>query len=345
MVRLKKIVIPEKITEIEYYNLPFYNNDRLETSTFNGLSKIKIGGWSEDPTILLENDPLHFQDTLISILRKECANLKSVNLPHAQKIIDKQKAISTYNEELQNAANQYNTQLKNNPYNVFNVSIVPSLFSNNDIYADAYALKIAYTNRLKDMEQDFNEEMANMEENCKQKNPAKYAEIYCSLQPELKVQLDELFHDYRCLYNREQLALMLLNKTSIEDDKCTDKDYRLYHDLFASKEEFMQAYDDPQYQTIIEHRQETNNKFKKWLSVNESFNFMGSKDNNPDAYNALRKAMNDAFGPVKTITINTNKKMFADYTKNGQYFASEEEFFDAYVSGQYKTILKTKKQK
>lgn len=51
------------------------------------------------------------------------------------------------------------------------------------------------------------------------------------------------------------------------------------------------------------------------------------------------------FNDVINYVINTNKKLNNEWTKNGQYFENKVDFFESYVSDNYKQILKQKQHK
>ncbi|MDR2652536.1 MAG: hypothetical protein LBC68_09535, partial [Prevotellaceae bacterium] len=48
---------------------------------------------------------------------------------------------------------------------------------------------------------------------------------------------------------------------------------------------------------------------------------------------------------IMDLIVATNKGLNKEWTKNGKYFENKMEFYDAYLSDDYKQILKDKKKK
>lgn len=349
LTRLRKLVIPANIKELTIDRLPFYNNDQIETITFNGLTSLNevyvraSDGFYDPTTLHLADDALFFQDTLLTILKKYCVNLQSIELPHAQKIIEQQKLISQYNQKLIEIANEYNQQLKENPYNITNRTISPLLLSYKEIEG-TNQIEPIFTQLKNEMEQKYKVLSSQLEQDCKAYYPEKYAVIYCSTQPEIKERLENLYHNYKCTYTKEQIATFILENTAITDESCPIRLYREYHSLFESKDEFLQIYELEDYKNIIDDRHYANAQYIAWLIENKKVYFLDCKVAYPEAYNILIKAMKKAYGNTYQLLIDNNARMNKEFKKNGVLFASPKEFVESYISGRYKTILDSKKK-
>lgn len=93
-------------------------------------------------------------------------------------------------------------------------------------------------------------------------------------------------------------------------------------------------------------------RFKYRLNDFVSLNLKDAKDSKKEdvkqflAYLAECKAIsNDAYPQMIEILVNKNSKMIKEWNENGEFFVNEVEFYEAYISNDYKTILKNKKNK
>ncbi|MBR4773448.1 MAG: WG repeat-containing protein [Bacteroidales bacterium] len=82
-----------------------------------------------------------------------------------------------------------------------------------------------------------------------------------------------------------------------------------------------------------------------------SLNLKGAKDSKKEeikqffVYLAECKAIYSAAYPQMIgLLVSTNKKMSKEWEENGQFFVDEVEFYEAYITDDYKSVLKTKKK-
>ena len=261
--------------------------------------------------------------------------------------------VNKYNKELADSVMVYNRKLANNPY--FHVSldvkINPSIYALNKSCISSNIEK-AYQTILKDVKSEYQKLDSSMEKICKTKNPEYHAKIYCSLHPAFAAKVDSVYHDYRCKYDIYQVAIKLLANEVFNEPICQETLYNKYSKLFKSEDEFLQLYDELSFGDFT---QELNNRHEKINNYSEKLNredfkkliFLDAKTSgNPklmayiDKYEELKEMCNY---PVSEF-INRNTKMLVDFQKTTNYWSSMDEFFEAYISGNYKQILKNKKK-
>lgn len=82
-----------------------------------------------------------------------------------------------------------------------------------------------------------------------------------------------------------------------------------------------------------------------------SLNLKGARDSKKEeikqffVYLAECKAISSAAYPQMIgLLVSTNKKISKEWEENGQFFVDEVEFYEAYITDDYKNILKSKKK-
>ena len=261
--------------------------------------------------------------------------------------------LNKYNKELADSVMVYSKKLANNPY--FHVSldvkINPSIYTLNKSYISSNMEK-AYQTMLKDIRSEYQKLDSSMETICKTKDPEHHAKKYCSLHPEFAAKVDSTHHYYRCKYDIYQVAMKFLANEVFEEPNCQEIQYNDNSNLFKSKEEFLQLYDKLSYgdftQELSDRHKKINNFTKKINSEDfKKLIFLDAKVSGNsklmvfiDKYEELKEMCNY---PVSDF-INHNTKMLVDFQKTTNYWSSMDEFFEAYISGNYKQILKNKKK-
>ena len=290
--------------------------------------------------------------------------------------------LNKYNKELTDSVKVYNEKLASHPYYIVyhqnnrqKVSKLPDLVlenipelaieypaSSTQLLEENYLLThscLAASNikqmqkqKLSAIRSDYQKINSSMETICKMNNPEHHAKIYCSLHPAFAAKVDSVYHDYRCKYDIYQVAIKLLANEVFNEPICQETLYNKYSKLFKSEEEFLQLYDELSFGDFT---QELNNRYEKINNYSERLNredfkkliFLDAKTSgNPklmayiDKYEELKEMCNY---PVSEF-INRNTKMLVDFQKTTNYWSSMDEFFEAYISGNYKQILKNKKK-
>ena len=164
---------------------------------------------------------------------------------NSETIVKQLDLLNKYNRELADSIMAYNKKLANNPY--FHVSldvkINPSIYALNKSYISSNMEK-AYQTMLKDIRSEYQKLDSSMEIVCKTNNPEQHAKTYCSLHPEFVAKVDSIYHDYRCKYDKYQVAIKLLANEVFNEPICQETLYNKYSKLFKSEEEFLQLYDE-----------------------------------------------------------------------------------------------------
>jgi hypothetical protein len=92
--------------------------------------------------------------------------------------------------------------------------------------------------------------------------------------------------------------------------------------------------------------------FQKEMNNNSFMNVISEQPVDYTEINKYRSQLLEWVGTLKTkpyydevldFLINNNSGLYKEYAKNGGKFSSKAEFYDAFVSGDYKNILKSKK--
>lgn len=291
--------------------------------------------------------------------------------------------LNKYNKELTDSVKVYNEKLASHPYyivyhqnnrqsffklpdlalkNIPELAIENTQSSAQQLLEENYLLthSCLATSNIKQMQEqklsairsDYQKMNSSMETICKNKDPEHHAKIYCVLHPEFAAKVDSVYHDYRCKYDTYQVAIKLLANEVWNEPTCQETQYNVHNKLFKSKEEFMQVYDKLSHSGFTK---ELSNRYKKINDFAENLNadnfksiiFLDAKILNDsklmafiEKYEELKEMCNY---PVSEF-INHNTKMLKEWQKNAIYWSSADEFFEAYISGNYKQILKNKKK-
>lgn len=203
----------------------------------------------------------------------------------------------------------------------------------------------------------------NMERNLQINQPDKYyagyITNYLNLHPEKKETVDKLYLDYRCEDAKTQRKYIqaYLEKGTLSRT-CRQSQWSLYGNLYKSQEEFNQSYNkahsDYFFQSEIKARQAANENLEKLKQYIASFgkkvklSNMNKNPNDQTSYVIKRlgelKRSYYYYSDAVSYLIETFPKVQKEYEKNGQYFQSQVEFFDAYTSDSYSSVLKDKKK-
>jgi hypothetical protein len=275
---------------------------------------------------------------------------------NAEKIEESKKLISQYNKVLNDSVSAYKIKLGKHPY--FHISLGININTNDFLLpktmigASTQDIKTAYNKNLSKLSEEYHKLYNSIENICKTKFSKHYADVYCQLHPDFAVKVDSIQHSYRCKYTTTEVAITLLANEVFDEPTCQETQYSENTKLFKSKKEFLQLYDELSSEDFT---QELNNRTKKINYLDEKFNtedfknliFLDAKIlGNPkliafiDKYEELKEMCNY---PVSEF-INHNTKMLKEYQKSTNYWSSMDEFFEAYISGNYKQILKNKKK-
>jgi hypothetical protein len=383
LTRLRKITIPTNIKKIDFTESPFRNNSRLQEIVFLGLESITYYEYTipnnpffaKELTRSLYSDPQLFKSVLIKTIKEGCPNLIRIHIPHLEKIQHDIAILNQYNQSLKDSILTYNEKLASHPYYIVyngekaipDFAIRPGLAVKYKQYPTqllkenylldhsclgASNIKQMHEQKLSTIRSDYQKINSSMETICKTKDPEHHAKKYCSLHPEFAAKVDSTHHYYRCKYDIYQVAMKFLANEVFEEPNCQEIQYNDNSNLFKSKEEFLQLYDKLSYgdftQELSDRHKKINNFTKKINSEDfKKLIFLDAKVSGNsklmvfiDKYEELKEMCNY---PVSDF-INHNTKMLVDFQKTTNYWSSMDEFFEAYISGNYKQILKNKKK-
>ena len=381
MTRLKKISIPSKVKDFSEYW--FKDNARLESIIFEGAPHIchefkaetlRNFPWARWDTICLDNEDNNPQRVIDSVKytlthksmwgdAPRCPRLLTIEvLPlkdylFYQEKLDKSYAL--YLRRLNDTISSYQQKLMSHPYYIDdnkyfsdkNTISKPYLTISNakESYAiQTKTLKDEYSEKLTSCREKYQLLVNDMENICKKKNPELYAEKYCALHPDFSEQIDLLLNDYKCKYTKNKLAKLVLLKNNL-GEKCQVELWNQYSYLYKDKETFLTDYN--KYADIkqeLSKREGIYNGLRDVIHGNTLLlRGLYNTDNNATSIQTFRNyydKMQELGIPISKQILSLDSKASKEYEKNGIYFESLDEFFNAYITSSYSRILKEKKK-
>ena len=274
---------------------------------------------------------------------------------NAGKIEESKKLISQYNKVLNDSVSAYKIKLGKHPY--FHISLGIKINTNDFLLpttmigASTQDIKTAYNKNLSKLSEEYHKLYNSIENICKTKFSKHYADVYCQLHPEFAEQVKSIYHNYRCQYSADEIAIKLLAGQTISGQTCQESQYANYKHLFKSQEEFLMWYNKTreEFDQEVERRNSKYKRFEIYLNseVYGKLNFINAKIAEEARlsgiiaqYDELKEMCNMSANELVT----KNKKMLTEYQKTSIYWRNADEFFAAYISGNYKQILKDKKK-
>ena len=291
--------------------------------------------------------------------------------------------LATYNQKLDSIFEDYNRQLLQNPYNVnqkvlTNYEKIVSKKKWGNKYEEEdnfnhrekeYDNKTEYDNKKKQIKSNFEQLNNNFEQELKSKSPTEYCRIYYTQNPDKKTEADKKFLECRCNYSkREDFDIKFING-NLSNCNCRQNEYSKNGQLFENKNEFDDFYDkgDSVYLQEVEKRAvlhflKVNSKFVEAMdfqkekkesagsALGRGLLGLSEKDytNENEARKKILSVINESknksyYGQIMDFVIETNKELNKEWSKNGQYF-DKAEFYEVFISDNYKQILKDKKK-
>ncbi|MBO7457748.1 MAG: leucine-rich repeat protein [Paludibacteraceae bacterium] len=345
MTRLKKITIPSKVQEFSASCLG--DNSRLEEINIEGLPCFAYSyfddSWNyKSVSACIENvdDPVAFLNDLKKIL-------KGYKCPKLQKLeIVPLKNYLSYSNKLKDTIFVYETKLQKHPYYIESET---GYFSNIKItIAKGADYKKDYSKQLTLCREKYQTLYKDMEQICKTNSPEIYAERYCTFNPDFSAQIDDMLKDYKCEYTKLSLAQAVLEEQTLKE-KCQESLWKKYSYLYKSKEVFLNEYDNSSdINQAISTRTDLVKRLKQHI-LNNKMKTKGVYDSTKDSWivSAFRKLCDEMKGqeiPFSKEIINQDAQAQKEFEKNGHYFSSADEFFSAYITNEYKNILKEKQK-
>lgn len=254
----------------------------------------------------------------------------------------------TYNLKLDTIFQNYNQQLLQNPYNIKKMVLSDFNKIGDDLKASYYeSLSEVRQREFKIIKEDIDRKFRTMnnsfEEEVKASNPTEYCKIYFSLNPDKKSEADKKYLECKCNYpNRENYDFKFITG-SLYNCNCRAIEYSKNGKLYASKEEFDSFFDKGESIYLLETEKRAT---LNYLNVNsqllQSMNFQ--KDKN-EILTMITESQNKPYYlQILDFAIETNKALNKEWSKNGQYFENKTQFYNAYISEDYKKRLKNNKK-
>ena len=274
---------------------------------------------------------------------------------NAEKIEESKKLISQYNKVLNDSVSAYKIKLGKHPYFHINLGIKINtndfLLPTTMIGASTQDIKTAYNKNLSKLSKEYHKLYNSIENICKTKFSKHYADVYCQLHPEFAEQVKSIYHNYRCQYSADEIAIKLLAGQTISGQTCQESQYANYKHLFKSQEEFLMWYNKTreEFDQEVERRNSKYKRFEIYLNseVYGKLNFLNAKiaeDARLSGIIAQYAELKEMCNMSANELVTKNQKMLTEYQKTSIYWRNADEFFAAYISGNYKQILKDKKK-
>lgn len=267
-----------------------------------------------------------------------------------------QSTSEQYNAKLAKSCEEYNAKLAQDPF--YDGSKVTYKAISSKVKKNALAKE--YKAAEKKMAVQYNNLVNGiMAENLKTKDADKYIEAYVKVHPEKGAKVADLRIEFRC-HDRASVNAVIL--AALENEpytmtSCREVLYQKYADLFDSKAEFEQRFNEgaiiDENSEELKQRTEATQRldsFEEYLKANPKLNLqeMSLVREGSPKYEVSRDLnyfkRTYFYGKALDLVFQYNEKTQKEYNKNGQYFANKENFFSAYISSMYKMTLKMNKQ-
>lgn len=322
------------LNDVIHANKVVYSDNNLETKTFN----------------------VTFQNSELLTFKYDKYKESEPLLPgHIWKSSDLISYFEIYTNKLRSAVDEYNKKISASEYYSAERSS-NSLLDISDYTlpkAEKYneeALKQAFCKQEAKMQENYTNALKEIELDCRQNDPDRYIAIYAAKSPDFEAKFNALEFDYRCCsFNKNQIAFYIIDNIMPEESKCFDK----YIKLFNSADEFYSFYNDAtRFNQEVSFRQKINSKHDSILRALQYrqlvFKAAQSEKNATIMAPYLEaieefKIVESWYNATLEAFFKADAKMVKEFEKSGSFFKSKQEFFDAYISPDYKTILKTKK--
>lgn len=261
-----------------------------------------------------------------------------------------------YDKKLANLCNEYNAKLEADPFfdgSKLTYKPVSPKAKKNVILREYSAEEKKLTSKFRSL---INGEMANK---LKKTDVDKYIEAYVVAHPEKKDGIEDIRLAYRCHDKAavNQAVLASIDNKSFALESCRDVLYDKYSNLFTDKAEFEKRYNEgyitdenSEEFALRKEAIERLNQFEEYQRLNSKLNLKGQSGKRASSKQSYILGelsyfkRNFFYEKALDMVFDYNRKLNKEYAKNGQYFASKQNFFDSYVSTIYKLSLKANKQ-
>lgn len=244
-----------------------------------------------------------------------------------------------------------NKQLLDYPYNTERRQLEPISMTHFFMNPKLSSITDSIVGNLK---QKTSELMVNCYQQLKSDKPKEFAGIYLRLHPETKSVLENLKLECRCNnYSEEQLVIWIAD-ISLPQCTCRNDYWNQYGNLFSSRTEFDSTYNTTEKAFLDDAALRLSLKadIQEITTMLTGLKLAKFKDGltgkQEDIIQILRKVQNHQgkyyYDEVLEMMFAADAAMTKEWEKNGQLFSSRNEFYEAYVSGEYKNVLKEKRK-
>lgn len=339
-------IAPDDIVSIEW--ITDENDIHAKTITFkdsNGSETTFSAGFRSDSPLLFEYDKF-----------REVYPLIPGHTWNANQLVDHYEE---YAAEVKKIVAQYNQQLKQNPYYLPEMGTECLLRNKNYTPSRANRYSRAKMEEEVDhakveMKSDYDSNVVWIKGTLRKIAPDKYIELYAAEHPEFEERVNRLMNDYKCYdYTYNDFAFIVIDNRTMKERTC----YNEYMGLFNDNAEFNMYYEDKEkFMAKVAERKQIkaiyNSVFNK-VSVQEPpVVFKGATSAKEQGVNKIFvkplsqiKDVDEWYNSVLKLFFELDPKMSKEYEKVGPLFESKGEFFEAYVSADYKQFLREKKKK
>ncbi len=259
---------------------------------------------------------------------------------------------SKCNETLQAQISAINAKLLAYPYNLQKRTISDSLsFS---LFGKSEEL----TRELKTKESTLPQKQKQVEDavyqELKANNPKRFVEIYYVQNPTEKQPADSTYIECRCQYaSRNAFDIAWVDK-NISLCDCREQKYQEIKDLYHSRKEFDQSYN--QEESVFES--EVKDRKKMWQEIKNLDLYLTSKKqiNLKKALTSSKPEITEIINFVKQhqnsyyyteaveVIFKYNEKLMKEWNKNGSFFKSKTEMYEYWIGEDYDKVLKARKK-
>jgi len=260
-------------------------------------------------------------------------------------------AYEQYNTALQKAYEECNSQLLDYPYNLDKQGLEKIFLAKN--YFGDKNLKSITEEKIKSLKQQQIELQKQCYDKLKSTNPEMFSKIYLNEHPEITDTLMYLLLECRCEeYAKSQLVVFIADN-KIPTCSCRENYYSEQGYLFLSRKEFDEMYDVGEKELLdnIDYRLQLKADIVELKAALGSMKSVKMKDGRVSKNDAVQNIAQKVqyhrdkyyYEEVVSMIFEYDENLVKEWEKNGRFFKSKEDFYEAYVSGNYKQTLKEKK--
>lgn len=256
------------------------------------------------------------------------------------------------NNKIQATWNECNQQLMDYPYNIENLRLEPVSLQKYFLDPRLETIADSIVAELKQITKDKQDVCY---KRLKTNQPEKFAGIYIRLHPEAQSIFENLKLECRCNNFLEGQMVVWIADNNIPECTCRNDYWNQYGILFSSRAEFDSTYNTTEKaflddvalrQNLKANIQEITLLLTGLKSAKFKDGLTGKQEN---IIRILQKVQYHQgkyyYDEVLEMMFAADAAMTKEWEKNGQLFSSRKEFYEAYVSGDYKNVLKEKKSK